>query len=177
MLWFAFILWFTDIDHNTTFKIYKMHRVVICFHSLIYWYWPQPLMEKQRRCLGCDLLSFFDLLILTTTFRLFQWITKELWFAFILWFTDIDHNYGHPHAECELVVICFHSLIYWYWPQLDFRFVTAGECCDLLSFFDLLILTTTGRLCFHVAFELWFAFILWFTDIDHNLAGYVGSGG
>ena len=118
-LWFAFILWFTDIYHNKIRSSITPDIVVICFHSLIYWYLPQPVQH-------------------------FLNTPSQLWFAFILWFTDIYHNYSSKTCEVPLVVICFHSLIYWYLPQ-----PTLG------------IRITR--------FRLWFAFILWFTDIYHNL--------
>ena len=167
-LWFAFILWFTDIDHNSGVILFSCYWVVICFHSLIYWYWPQQFVKFLIHFNSCDLLSFFDLLILTTTTPLLVPPIVALWFAFILWFTDIDHNNLLFAIIILLVVICFHSLIYWYWPQLHDWENPTIEGCDLLSFFDLLILTTT--IIFEVRwFEwLWFAFILWFTDIDHN---------
>ena len=114
------------------------------------------------------MLSFFDLLIFTTTchwsrnrccwlwFAFILWfidiyhnangiITIELllWFAFILWFIDIYHNAWYQNYTLELVVICFHSLIYWYLPQLVASEAHRLPSCDLLSFFDLLIFTTT----------------------------------
>ena len=171
--------------------------VVICFHSLNYWYLPQHISISSlfRKC--CDLLSFFELLIFTTTrykemtvqeccdllsfFELLifttTWLSQKqtdnaLWFAFILWTTDIYHNNFQLKQDRLPVVICFHSLNYWYLPQhILFQRVQTGSC-DLLSFFELLIFTTTKVQNGLQEIMLWFAFILWTTDIYHNWDWY-----
>ena len=142
-LWFAFILWTTDIYNNYLSCPKLSKKVVICFHSLNYWY-----LQQLQACPRI----FYPL----------------LWFAFILWTTDIYNNVWWCYHSSVFVVICFHSLNYWYLQQLIMGLAYACSCCDLLSFFELLIFTTTAlrKLCKSVM--LWFAFILWTTDIYNN---------
>ncbi len=193
LLWFAFILWTTDIYNNTDAKSWESIVVVICFHSLNYWYLQQPniygcqylhvvicfhslnywYLQQQSRieesgtpC--CDLLSFFELLIFTTTIVIFSVYLPLLWFAFILWTTDIYNNCRVSLSSLVYVVICFHSLNYWYLQQLFNRLKTSPTRCDLLSFFELLIFTTTSIFVNMSVYVLWFAFILWTTDIYNN---------
>ncbi len=218
LLWFAFILWTTDIYNNRKLLIlgsecvvicfhslnywYLQQRnacnsigrlVVICFHSLNYWYLQQQIFILNSSVSCCDLLSFFELLIFTTTrdvfimrfwllwFAFILWTTDIynnayltfqtiplLWFAFILWTTDIYNNLRKQEIKTMLVVICFHSLNYWYLQQLASLKCLRQKCCDLLSFFELLIFTTTNIKLFIVLYLLWFAFILWTTDIYNN---------
>ncbi len=168
-LWFAFILWTTDIYNNIVPIFNLTEVVVICFHSLNYWYLQQPGSTRGIGTTSCDLLSFFELLIFTTTVNALIPTGLLLWFAFILWTTDIYNNLGTSNTLYPSVVICFHSLNYWYLQQQtkSHNPVTAG--CDLLSFFELLIFTTT-RLQKYLAYPLlWFAFILWTTDIYNNI--------
>ena len=221
-LWFAFILWFIDISHSKGYSSIMCCLVVICFHSLIYWYFTQPLSWIKDWTAGCDLLSFFDLLIFHTAtpaaastptgvvicfHSLIYWyftqlqLTKldyfyscdllsffdllifhtafvfgfmdcpQLWFAFILWFIDISHSMPLWLQMCGRVVICFHSLIYWYFTQPIVIDIAPPNGCDLLSFFDLLIFHTA---CCAISWKLtglWFAFILWFIDISHSQTG------
>ena len=168
-LWFAFILWNTDIYNNAT-GIYKSSlTVVICFHSLKYWYLQQQRMLRAIMPGSCDLLSFFEILIFTTTIPAIIALIPQLWFAFILWNTDIYNNWKQIIFRHASVVICFHSLKYWYLQQLFFRSSRLAFCCDLLSFFEILIFTTTRTVSFKNAFWLWFAFILWNTDIYNNI--------
>ena len=141
-LWFAFILWFIDISHSWYWCAKERSGVVICFHSLIYWYFTQ---HGELPCIffvSCDLLSFFDLLIFHTANTPANHYPPTLWFAFILWFIDISHSFQNVIKKAELVVICFHSLIYWYFTQLAFLPSCPCQGCDLLSFFDLLIFHT-----------------------------------
>ncbi len=193
-LWFAFILWTTDIYTNKMARITIKAPVVICFHSLNYWYLHQPWSSRCRLALGCDLLSFFELLIFTPTnnqnflltvgcdllsfFELLIFTptrdtillaVHQLWFAFILWTTDIYTNCLAKNKAIASVVICFHSLNYWYLHQQSGLIYSAETSCDLLSFFELLIFTPTQFN--HRAFVavLWFAFILWTTDIYTNV--------
>ena len=142
-LWFAFILWSTDICYNDTFHHPLVWPVVICFHSLIYWYLLQPVKKEVDIQSSCDLLSFFDLLIFVTTGKFTGWFKLLLWFAFILWSTDICYNEIDLLSLSAGVVICFHSLIYWYLLQQIHCLFPPKPCCDLLSFFDLLIFVTT----------------------------------
>ena len=166
---------------------------MICFHSLNYWYLPQLYSQMFPFNVCCDLLSFFELLIFTTTylnkyhyqnscdllsfFELLIFTTTQktgllrfgccdllsffelliftttlflsgknepvLWFAFILWITDIYHNKSEKDILPCSVVICFHSLNYWYLPQQQQQQGIWQASCDLLSFFELLIFTTT----------------------------------
>ncbi len=169
-LWFAFILWTTDIYNNFMQVIQRLRQVVICFHSLNYWYLQQRNWIKTRTSNSCDLLSFFELLIFTTTDALEALYTQGLWFAFILWTTDIYNNKGLYSLKRNYVVICFHSLNYWYLQQLVKRYGITVYGCDLLSFFELLIFTTTSVYVSICQYVLWFAFILWTTDIYNNLA-------
>ena len=116
-LWFAFILWTTDIYNNIRTLRARFGRVVICFHSLNYWYLQQPSIELMQWFLCCDLLSFFELLIFTTTTFQKNQYYFPLWFAFILWTTDIYNNKYENFSIKNKVVICFHSLNYWYLQQ------------------------------------------------------------
>ena len=145
--------------------------VVICFHSLIYWYLLQHCEAFQTLLFRCDLLSFFDLLIFVTTSQQRSLACHRLWFAFILWSTDICYNIQHDIFQRVFVVICFHSLIYWYLLQHWFILLCQVFRCDLLSFFDLLIFVTTYTVGGIGGSLLWFAFILWSTDICYNLVG------
>ncbi len=138
-LWFAFVLW-------TTFDWYQ-HR---CFY--LWW------------LVGCDLLSFFELLL-------------------------IDTNTGNQWEEFGSVVICFRSLNY-FWLIPTYQMAnTPINSCDLLSFFELLLIDTNNKdfeagggtvvICFRslnyfwliptftpsncLAVPLWFAFVLWTT--------------
>ncbi len=168
-LWFAFILWSTDIWYNRTGKQSTKGVVVICFHSLIYWYLIQPSLISVAAAMRCDLLSFFDLLIFDTTCPCLIRCLHQLWFAFILWSTDIWYNDSMQKKLDSIVVICFHSLIYWYLIQRRKIRYWILPCCDLLSFFDLLIFDTTASVNVQREYLLWFAFILWSTDIWYNL--------
>ncbi len=164
-LWFAFVLW-------TTFDWYQQHL-------------PKPFRRNS-----CDLLSFFELLLIDTNRRRnwsmqtnvvicfrslnYFWLipTKSqtlnieipLWFAFVLW-TTFD----------------------WYQLEVEAKYLTGS--CDLLSFFELLLIDTnteTGMvksesvvICFrslnyfwliptkshtlNIEIPLWFAFVLWTT--------------
>ena len=168
LLWFAFILWTTDIYNNSTLCFRLLHQVVICFHSLNYWYLQQLFLYRWWRRIGCDLLSFFELLIFTTTSEVKRKAGQKLWFAFILWTTDIYNNTGIKNLLKKQVVICFHSLNYWYLQQLGIALATTSCSCDLLSFFELLIFTTTFTSVDWTDDWLWFAFILWTTDIYNN---------
>ena len=141
-LWFAFVLWYSDI-YNNFYKFVWCHvMVVICFRSLIFWYLQQLTnLERthRKRCdllsffdiliftttfcfsgsryFSCDLLSFFDILIFTTTTLLFAPLRPTLWFAFVLWYSDIYNNFIDSDNIVEPVVICFRSLIFWYLQQ------------------------------------------------------------
>ena len=145
-------------------------RVVMCFHSLNYWYLPQRQSIHEGGASCCDLLSFFELLIFTTTRARYHTYQPKLWFAFILWTTDIYNNKKASAATPTTVVICFHSLNYWYLQQQERNYPLSFKCCDLLSFFELLIFTTTMNSAQPAFAELWFAFILWTTDIYNNLS-------
>ena len=147
-------------------------RVVICFHSLNYWYLQQRKHLHQVLVTGCDLLSFFELLIFTTTLICWTRGVYLLWFAFILWTTDIYNNRKRRGQGWSKVVICFHSLNYWYLQQLTYAGYFSKTCCDLLSFFELLIFTTTQNIPIIHSYKLWFAFILWTTDIYNNWLGF-----
>ena len=168
-LWFAFILWTTDIYNNMLHIGVLFRCVVICFHSLNYWYLQQHSPLNNHVLNGCDLLSFFELLIFTTTSVQEYGKYIKLWFAFILWTTDIYNNIKRAIRYWDYVVICFHSLNYWYLQQHGFFWGWATRSCDLLSFFELLIFTTTFHDGVGAEELLWFAFILWTTDIYNNL--------
>ena len=122
---------------------YLNMKVVICFHSLNYWYLQQQYNHYDYQLVSCDLLSFFELLIFTTTFKQNTGMVVGLWFAFILWTTDIYNNLSYICFERCSVVICFHSLNYWYLQQHFRACFNLSLSCDLLSFFELLIFTTT----------------------------------
>ena len=141
---------------------------MICFHSLNYWYLQQLTTNVDGANSSCDLLSFFELLIFTTTPLIFASTATLLWFAFILWTTDIYNNRMQVVNSNDAVVICFHSLNYWYLQQQSLSSVGIAVCCDLLSFFELLIFTTTALTFLPEHPALWFAFILWTTDIYNN---------
>ena len=146
------------------------------------------------------MLSFFELLIFTTTISTSNWLISVLWFAFFLWTTDIYNNNNIFIVFYCSVVICFLSLNYWYLQQLicyeqtkypvviwflslnywylqqhGITGVELMECCDLLSFFELLIFTTTLRTVLIFNSPLWFAFFLWTTDIYNNFASIVNQ--
>ena len=167
-LWFAFILWFIDISHSSKSKTPSSSNVVICFHSLIYWYFTQQEGVVPVQNISCDLLSFFDLLIFHTAYGRHNKNKRKLWFAFILWFIDISHSRAALYVNSKAVVICFHSLIYWYFTQHRKNQVQQEARCDLLSFFDLLIFHTADDEIYNDQWQLWFAFILWFIDISHS---------
>ena len=141
---------------------------MICFHSLNYWYLQQQKVVMKFYQLSCDLLSFFELLIFTTTFNVLASSFIMLWFAFILWTTDIYNNVVAKLLLYFIVVICFHSLNYWYLQQQNGFLRVNKSSCDLLSFFELLIFTTTNMDRSEDPIMLWFAFILWTTDIYNN---------
>ncbi len=168
MLWFAFILWTTDIYTNTIPCSLVRFTVVICFHSLNYWYLHQLFNSFNLSAIRCDLLSFFELLIFTPTRRWTGAKARRLWFAFILWTTDIYTNVLFTGRSLSAVVICFHSLNYWYLHQQHRNNTRVMESCDLLSFFELLIFTPTIPRHQAAGELLWFAFILWTTDIYTN---------
>ncbi len=139
--------------------------VVICFHSLNYWYLHQQTDLVYNEIDSCDLLSFFELLIFTPAWSQRIYMGKPLWFAFILWTTDIYTSTLPWISWPHIVVICFHSLNYWYLHQRFFIVYTSPFCCDLLSFFELLIFTPAEGRFWTFPGWLWFAFILWTTDI------------
>ncbi len=168
-LWFAFILWTTDIYNNFRKLSEYLNTVVICFHSLNYWYLQQLLVNVHYLFVRCDLLSFFELLIFTTTLLYNCFFVRVLWFAFILWTTDIYNNRKSLAHHLQGVVICFHSLNYWYLQQQVMFSPLYSFSCDLLSFFELLIFTTTWSNLIDHKCLLWFAFILWTTDIYNNI--------
>jgi len=141
---------------------------VICFHSLNNWYLQQHPTDKAADRYSCDLLSFFEQLIFATTFDWVCSFAAELWFAFILWTTDICNNNSYYIISNSFVVICFHSLNNWYLQQLTHPSLQAARCCDLLSFFEQLIFATTLTGGNTIKTKLWFAFILWTTDICNN---------
>ena len=142
-MWFAFDLWNTDIDNNGVPSHHARAPVVICFRSLKYWYWQQPFVFLAFHHNCCDLLSIFEILILTTTINFPSACAKWLWFAFDLWNTDIDNNNVKNTTDDRRVVICFRSLKYWYWQQHTSTHLLLPMRCDLLSIFEILILTTT----------------------------------
>ena len=146
--------------------------IVICFHSLNYWYLQQHYRLQVYTYICCDLLSFFELLIFTTTTKNTTTSREWLWFAFILWTTDIYNNEEKDYREEVIVVICFHSLNYWYLQQHMEVLTSNKPGCDLLSFFELLIFTTTSRWIGLHRGKLWFAFILWTTDYLQQLIGF-----
>ena len=192
-LWFAFILWTTDICNNSSIVFLVPGAVVICFHSLNNWYLQQlrcPVHESGCRCdllsffeqlifattrysrtcrsYSCDLLSFFEQLIFATTDFTWCWCSTGLWFAFILWTTDICNNSSNRISSSNRVVICFHSLNNWYLQQHHCNCSRHTGRCDLLSFFEQLIFATTLYDSIWSWNLLWFAFILWTTDICNN---------
>ena len=139
VLWFAFVLW-------TTFDWYQRRKLNII------------------DMISCDLLSFFELLLIDTnsktaaypilsvvicfrslnyfwlipTQRTLQAFPTVLWFAFVLW-TTFD----------------WYQLTCWNWkPDLS---------CDLLSFFELLLIDTNAGCLSRSQSLLWFAFVLWTT--------------
>jgi len=113
-LWFAFILWPTDICYTYNDIANELSIVVICFHSLTYWYLLHWLWQELAYLMRCDLLSFFDLLIFATLLAVGSVPKNVLWFAFILWPTDICYTHFLFIEHIGSVVICFHSLTYWY---------------------------------------------------------------
>ncbi len=141
-LWFAFVLWFSDIYNNLCRIFAWLFCVVICFRSLIFWYLQQLKYGFVGQGEGCDLLSFFDFLIFTTIYQALKVLPSPLWFAFVLWFSDIYNNKNMGYIWDVEVVICFRSLIFWYLQQLMILCLICHRCCDLLSFFDFLIFTT-----------------------------------
>ena len=167
---------------------------MICFHSLKYWYLLQCFWKKWLHLLRCDLLSFFEILIFVTVTDVCASLNLLLWFAFILWNIDICYSSDAKFLIRWFVVICFHSLKYWYLLQLNEmilgksqgcdllsffeilifvtvqkKFISAIASCDLLSFFEILIFVTVRKRLVYVYQELWFAFILWNIDICYSL--------
>ena len=148
MLWFAFVLWYSDIYDNLT-KLSIINN--IC----------------------CDLLSYFDILIFMTT-RIGRCVKfYVLWFAFVLWYSDIYDNFFLQKYCIHFVVICFRTLIFWYLWQLLGNWKSEKWCCDLLSYFDILIFMTTCCTCCKANKLLWFAFVLWYSDIYDNYKGVI----
>ena len=144
---------------------------MICFRTLIFWYLWQQAWSSRHRSQCCDLLSYFDILIFMTTKLEVSAGRIRLWFAFVLWYSDIYDNGSWRSRQTNLVVICFRTLIFWYLWQLKGRskgtvkvvicFRTlifwylwqprsqrqqAADSCDLLSYFDILIFMTTRSL-------------------------------
>ena len=144
---------------------------MICFHSLNNWYLEQLIYLVTKSQPGCDLLSFFEQLIFGTTYCVSFRRQPVWWFAFILWTTDIWNNSYLKHKLVPAVVICFHSLNNWYLEQLNVICTDSRDSCDLLSFFEQLIFGTTAGRGVMSNKQLWFAFILWTTDIWNNLEG------
>ena len=90
-LWFAFILWTTDIYNNRLCILLYRGKVVICFHSLNYWYLQQQIIWYAKQP---DVVICFH--------SLNYWYLQQL----------------HPEVHrVSCVVICFHSLNYWYLQQ------------------------------------------------------------
>ena len=166
---------------------------MICFHSLKYWYLLQYMRHYIMTFWGCDLLSFFEILIFVTVNSLQILVHSWLWFAFILWNIDICYSSQEWSPSTKTVVICFHSLKYWYLLQFPvlgsvsasscdllsffeilifvtvlFIFLLVNICCDLLSFFEILIFVTVNQLEQKRKEALWFAFILWNIDICYS---------
>ncbi len=141
---------------------------MICFRSLIFWYLQQLARHSFATNAGCDLLSFFDFLIFTTMLVVFVLLCIVLWFAFVLWFSDIYNNWAVCEYTERRVVICFRSLIFWYLQQSNQLFCFSEPGCDLLSFFNFLIFTTIKHWKHRMDLQLWFAFVLWFSDIYNN---------
>ncbi len=138
-LWFAFVLW-------TTFD------------------WYQLATASQLDPMRCDLLSFFELLLIDINWLSGGW-------------------YGRP------VVICFRSLNYFWLISTRVGWSSYQYRCDLLSFFELLLidinwmmiddwgvwvvicfrslnyfwLISTKRAMNTTKALLWFAFVLWTT--------------
>ena len=117
-LWFAFVLWYSDIYDNNPFGTEESNKVVICFRTLIFWYLWQLLLMVGLQVKRCDLLSYFDILIFMTTLAKYSSRTQRLWFAFVLWYSDIYDNNIDGGYTMALVVICFRTLIFWYLWQL-----------------------------------------------------------
>ena len=167
-LWFALVLWYSDIYDNRITANHSKCNVVICFRSLIFWYLWQLMLWLVSAMYCCDLLSFFDILIFMTTFGFIITNHYSLWFAFVLWYSDIyDNKVCYIIIGC-FVVICFRSLIFWYLWQLEALTKGTLPSCDLLSFFDILIFMTTRLLAICRRKMLWFAFVLWYSDIYDN---------
>ncbi len=189
-LWFAFVLWTTFdwyqqvgswlvgskccdllsffelllIDINFLIWSYCTSYVVICFRSLNYFWLISTVMPENKMHLSCDLLSFFELLLIDINtsilymqdilvvicFRSLNYfwlistpfkntpITRMLWFAFVLWTTFDWYQHRTYRNSYSSVVICFRSLNY-FW----------------------LISTFKGKYC--IENVLWFAFVLWTT--------------
>ncbi len=138
-MWFAFVLW-------TTFDWYQLDWLFYLF------------------IICCDLLSFFELLLIDINVKVPERKRSLLWFAFVLW-TTFD------------------------WYQLIRANCLPFICCDLLSFFELLLIDINGLnlkkltllvvICFRSLnyfwlistfyefrnnrHRLWFAFVLWTT--------------
>ena len=142
-LWFAFVLWESDIYNNCTGLSNQDHLVVICFRSLRIWYLQQLAGRGKMSGKSCDLLSFFENLIFTTTIVRYWYARNWLWFAFVLWESDIYNNGKNRNNSQPPVVICFRSLRIWYLQQPRYKEDMALIGCDLLSFFENLIFTTT----------------------------------
>ena len=143
VLWFAFVLWYSDIYDNEKRSKDEHDRVVICFRTLIFWYLWQPIAFLYGEPYRCDLLSYFDILIFMTTHYFVENTEPLLWFAFVLWYSDIYDNWSTMHYIWNWVVICFRTLIFWYLWQLSLQLIIGTISCDLLSYFDILIFMTT----------------------------------
>ena len=126
-MWFAFILWTTDIYNNLPVLKESGWLVVICFHSLNYWYLQQPfiLLPPPK--------------------------------AVVICFHSLNYWYLQQQRENIIdnveVVICFHSLNYWYLQQRSESLTSFRQGCDLLSFFELLIFTTTRMLIYFLTYR------------------------
>ena len=193
MLWFAFNYWYYDLwiqlnsaslfspfccdllsitgitifEYNFLYLSMMVYRVVICFQLLV-------------------------LRSLNTTLLQSQMTLFLLWFAFNYWYYDLWIQRGVGNLEVKHRL--WFAFNYWYydlWIQLKQVFVSALQCCDLLSItgitifeynikrwksngrvvvicFQLLVLRSLNTTTFspiYIPPELWFAFNYWYYDL------------
>ncbi len=118
------------------------------------------------------MLSICSLMIFVTANIPNSTLTKELWFAFDLFFDDICYSQTITKELRAKVVICFRFVLWWYLLQQKNVLKPNQSRCDLLSICSLMIFVTATGSGITKARQLWFAFDLFFDDICYS--SYIG---
>ena len=110
-------------------------NVVNCFRSLYLWVDLQPNAAPVASVLGCELLSFFVPLGWFTAYPQMEFLSPELWIAFVLCTFGLIYSHRRDGRRLWLVVNCFRSLYLWVDLQQGAITINGVEGCELLSFF------------------------------------------